>query len=176
MRRRSPARLLVAFLLALPAWYPTPETARASQLIDRNASQIELRVDSAGRALLRYRKDGRRREGSSQPQHSKPGSFDSPTSPASRPSSRSRATGPTAASITSSARSPTAANPVYGFRSTPTGVPLDSHGRNIYLDTLNSAYGPGWRRENSFLSHRPTGVFCYGLYRHGGRPPGAGER
>ena len=25
-------------------------------------------------------------------------------------------------------------------------------------------YGPGWRRENSFVSHNPTGVFCYGFY------------
>ena len=25
-------------------------------------------------------------------------------------------------------------------------------------------YGPGWRRENSFVPHNPTGVFCYGFY------------
>ena len=25
-------------------------------------------------------------------------------------------------------------------------------------------YGPGWRRENSFVSHNPTGAFCYGFY------------
>ena len=59
--------------------------------------------------------------------------------------------------------------PVHGFASTRTGVPLDSFGRNIYLDTYNSQYGPGWRRENSFLAHRPTGVFCYHLVSH--RPP-----
>ena len=35
---------------------------------------------------------------------------------------------------------------------------------SIYLDTYNSVYGPGWRRENSFVSHNPTGVFCYGFY------------
>lgn len=75
--------------------------------------------------------------------------------------------------------------PVYGFRASTKGVPADGFGRNIYLDTLNSAYGPGWRRENSFLAHRGTGVFCYGLYPHdpypgypavGRRPEGKGER
>ena len=65
---------------------------------------------------------------------------------------------------------------MHGFRATPSGVPLDSYGRNVYLDTFDSAYGPGWRRENSFLLHRGTSVFCYGLYRHGARPPGAGTR
>ena len=28
------------------------------------------------------------------------------------------------------------------------------------------AYGRGWRRENSFVTHKGTGVFCYGFYRH----------
>ena len=31
--------------------------------------------------------------------------------------------------------------PVYGFSTTPTGAPLDGWGRNLYLDTLDSAYG-----------------------------------
>ena len=66
--------------------------------------------------------------------------------------------------------------PVFGFRSTASGSPLDSFGRNIYLDTLDSAYGPGWHRENSFLTHRGTGAFCYGLYPHGDRPAGKGAR
>ena len=75
--------------------------------------------------------------------------------------------------------------PVYGWRSTAKGSPLDSYGRNIYLDTLNSAYGAGWRRENSFLSHKASGTFCYGFYPHdpypgypatGKRPEGKGER
>ena len=57
-------------------------------------------------------------------------------------------------------------NPVYGFGNTPFGAPTDSWGRNIYVDTFNSAYGPGWRRENSFLTHNPTGGFCYGFYTH----------
>ena len=54
--------------------------------------------------------------------------------------------------------------PVHGYKSTTAGVPLDPYGRNIYLDTYNSAYGPGWKRENSFLAHRPTGTFCYGFF------------
>jgi hypothetical protein len=56
--------------------------------------------------------------------------------------------------------------PVYGFRSTHYGAPTDGYGRLLYLDTHNSAYGPGWRRENSFLAHNPTGVFCYGFFKH----------
>jgi hypothetical protein len=54
--------------------------------------------------------------------------------------------------------------PVYGFKATRSGAPMDTYGRNVYLDTFNSRYGPGWRRENSFLTHNPTGIFCYGFY------------
>ncbi len=53
---------------------------------------------------------------------------------------------------------------VYGFGTTRYGAPTDGFGRLIYLDTHNSAYGSGWRRENSFVPHNPTGVFCYGFY------------
>jgi hypothetical protein len=66
--------------------------------------------------------------------------------------------------------------PIHGFASTPAGVPLDSFGRNLYLDTYNSAYGPGWHRENGFLSHVGTGGFCYGFYPHGSSRTGMGER
>jgi hypothetical protein len=66
--------------------------------------------------------------------------------------------------------------PVYGFSWKPTGEPLDDYGRNIYVDTLDSAYGKGWYRENGFLTHRPTGGFCYGFYPHGDRPSGRGTR
>jgi hypothetical protein len=54
--------------------------------------------------------------------------------------------------------------PVYGFGTTRFGAPTDGFGRLIYLDTFNSTYGPGWLRENSFVPHNPTGVFCYGFY------------
>jgi hypothetical protein len=69
--------------------------------------------------------------------------------------------------------------PVYGFGTSRYGAPTDGYGRLIYLDTHNSTYGQGWRRENSFVPHNPTGVFCYGFYRFdplkGGyqHPPGA---
>lgn len=74
--------------------------------------------------------------------------------------------------------------PVYGYSASPTGAPKDGFGRNIYFDTFDSAYGAGWRRENSFLTHRGTGVFCYGFYPHdpypgyppGRRPPGHGTK
>ena len=66
--------------------------------------------------------------------------------------------------------------PVHGFASTSVGNPLDSFGRNLYVDTFNSAYGLGWKRENSFLMHKGTGTFCYGFYPHGSRPVGHGEK
>src|SRR5205085_761730 len=70
--------------------------------------------------------------------------------------------------------------PVHGFASTTYGAPTDGYGRLIYLDTHDSAYGSGWKRENSFLPHKPTGVFCYGFFKPnagaGGykHPPGGG--
>jgi len=54
--------------------------------------------------------------------------------------------------------------PVYGRGTTRFGAPTDAYGRLVYLDTYNSRYGKGWRRENSFVTHRPTGVFCYEFY------------
>jgi hypothetical protein len=69
--------------------------------------------------------------------------------------------------------------PVYGFGTTSVGAPTDAFGRLIFLDTLNSTYGSGWRRENSFVPHNPSGVFCYGFFTFdptkGGyqHPPGA---
>jgi hypothetical protein len=54
--------------------------------------------------------------------------------------------------------------PIYGFHTTRTGAPTDGYGRLIFLDTYDSRYGPGWRRENSFVSHNPTGIWCYGFF------------
>jgi hypothetical protein len=51
--------------------------------------------------------------------------------------------------------------PVHGFRTSRQGARLDKYGRLVYVDTLRSRYAPGWRRENSFVTHRPTGTFCY---------------
>lgn len=66
--------------------------------------------------------------------------------------------------------------PVYGFKSEASGNPLDTFGRNLYVDTLDSAYGAGWKRENSFLTHTGTGAFCYSVNPHGARPSGKGTR
>jgi len=71
--------------------------------------------------------------------------------------------------------------PVHGFSTTPTGDPLDSYGRVIYIDAYDSAYGEGWRRENGFVARRPDGSFCYGFVPHrlpSGQtlPPGRGSR
>jgi hypothetical protein len=69
--------------------------------------------------------------------------------------------------------------PVYGFSYSPTHVPLDAYGRNVYVDTYNSAYGRGWKRENSKLTYGPNGQFCYtfqrSVTRWGVRPPGNGR-
>jgi hypothetical protein len=80
--------------------------------------------------------------------------------------------------------------PVHGFSATRRGNPTDGYGRLVYLDTFNSRYGRGWRRENAFLAHNPTGLFCYSFlprdptrgYPHPAgypstpRGPGNGER
>jgi hypothetical protein len=62
--------------------------------------------------------------------------------------------------------------PVYGFGSTGSGAPTDSFGRLVYMDTLNPPWRHGyrqlggWYRFNSFLTHRPNGDFCPGVYGH----------
>lgn len=65
---------------------------------------------------------------------------------------------------------------VYGFKSTPGGIPLDSFGRNVYVDTYDSAYGPGWSRENSFLTHKTGGSWCYSVNPHSSHPAGTGSQ
>jgi hypothetical protein len=67
-------------------------------------------------------------------------------------------------------------SPVFGFTSTLAGEPLDTFGRNIYVDTLDSVYGAAWKRENSFLTHTGTGVFCYSVNPHGSHPSGKGTQ
>jgi hypothetical protein len=65
--------------------------------------------------------------------------------------------------------------PMFGFHTTSFGAPTDNYGVLVYVDTLNSTYGPGWRRENSFVTHNPTGIFCYGFFPHASHPSGMGE-
>jgi hypothetical protein len=67
-------------------------------------------------------------------------------------------------------------SPVFGFKATAGGNPLDTFGRNIYVDTFDSSYGTGWKRENSFLTHTNTGVFCYSFNPHGSHPAGKGTK
>jgi hypothetical protein len=66
--------------------------------------------------------------------------------------------------------------PVFGFSATPGGAPRDAFGRNVYVDVFGSGLGPGWRRVNSFLTHRGSGAFCYGFFPVAGRPSAQGTR
>jgi hypothetical protein len=75
--------------------------------------------------------------------------------------------------------------PVHGFGSTNAGNPRDRYGRNVYIDTFNSVYGAGWRRESGILLHTPNGSFCHsfvaqkpfpGYPSQTTRPPAPGER
>ncbi len=61
-------------------------------------------------------------------------------------------------------------SPVFGFKSTSGGKPLDTFGRNVYLDSFGSDYAGGagtWMRVNSWLTHKSTGAWCYGISPHG---------
>jgi hypothetical protein len=69
---------------------------------------------------------------------------------------------------------------LYGFSATPAGAPTDSFGILIWVDTYDSEWGAGWRRINSFLTHRKMdGAFCDQLWpnRYGrSNSPGHGTR
>jgi hypothetical protein len=75
--------------------------------------------------------------------------------------------------------------PVHGFHTVKgTGAPQDRYGRSLYIDTFDSAYGSGWKRETSIVFRNPTGVFCYSFWpTHDvslpgkpARPAGSGSR
>ena len=53
---------------------------------------------------------------------------------------------------------------VHGFHTTANGEPTDSYGRSLYIDTYDSAYGPGWERETSIVFRKPSGSFCYSFW------------
>ena len=73
---------------------------------------------------------------------------------------------------------------VHGFGTTSSGAPTDRYGRGLYIDTLDSAYGSGWKRETSIVFRNPSGSFCYSFYPtndsslpgHPSRPAGNGSR
>ncbi|MGA0122731.1 MAG: hypothetical protein ACO3KD_06975, partial [Gaiellales bacterium] len=48
------------------------------------------------------------------------------------------------------------------------GAPTTVYGRNVYIDTLDSDYGPGWRRIMGVLTQPPNGTFCYEIAKKGG--------
>ena len=77
-------------------------------------------------------------------------------------------------------------NPVFGFGIGRDGAPNDRYGRSLYIDTLDSAYGAGWKRETSISFRRGSGAFCYSFwpthdntlpgYPDNPRPAGQGKR
>ena len=42
---------------------------------------------------------------------------------------------------------------VHGFR-TPSATRRDPYARFVYIDTFNSVYGPGWKRDTGIVTHR----------------------
>jgi hypothetical protein len=70
--------------------------------------------------------------------------------------------------------------PVHGFKGSAAG-----YGRYFYIDTFNSAWGPGWKRAAAKSTHNPNGGFCFtfvpdrpppGYPNRAVRPAGNGER
>ena len=263
MRRPVALSIVVVSSLALAG------SASASQLIDRNAGNVKLKVSRDGKAMLTYRARGRRWDvlawgalnarhpttarkqvqfrldraggwgtfgrklgfgnacrpydgpqlvhvvqparrqtartglssagvGRSRTSASRPGCASSAsgrstshTGPARWPSSRDRPTGRGAAGYHHIfGRLTYLGRPVHGYKTNQFGARKDKYGRLVYLDTFGSKHGPGWRRENSFVTHKATGVFCYNFrarnpleggyahpprYRGGLRGPGNGE-
>ena len=49
---------------------------------------------------------------------------------------------------------------VHGFR-TPSATRRDPYARFVYIDTFNSVYGPGWKRDTGIVTHPRNGAFCY---------------
>jgi hypothetical protein len=74
--------------------------------------------------------------------------------------------------------------PVHGFR-TPSDRTTDRYARFVYVDTFNSVYGPGWKRDTGIVTHKRNGAFCYSFVAQAPPPgypsrtprgPGNGER
>jgi hypothetical protein len=61
--------------------------------------------------------------------------------------------------------------PVHGFK-TPSRHQSDLNARYVYVDTFNSAYGPGWKRDGAKVTHNPNGGFCYSFAPLVKPPPG----
>ena len=74
--------------------------------------------------------------------------------------------------------------PVYGVR-TPSASRPEPYARFVYIDTYNSIYGSGWRRDTGIVTHVRNGAFCYSFVPQTPPPgyptaelrgPGNGER
>jgi hypothetical protein len=50
--------------------------------------------------------------------------------------------------------------PVFGTRS-PSATVSDTWARNIYIDSYDSDYGPGWKHDTAISTHPGSGGFCY---------------
>jgi hypothetical protein len=61
--------------------------------------------------------------------------------------------------------------PVHGFK-TPNRSRTDPYARYVYIDTFNSAYGPGWKRDGAKVTRRGSGGFCYSFAPLAAPPPG----
>lgn len=61
--------------------------------------------------------------------------------------------------------------PVHGFK-TPRRGQSDRNARYVYIDTFNSAYGPGWKRDGAKVTHLGSGGFCYTFAPLAAAPPG----
>ena len=51
-------------------------------------------------------------------------------------------------------------HPVFGFR-TPSPRRRDPFARFFYFDTLDSAFGAGWKHDTGIVAHSRNGAFCY---------------
>jgi hypothetical protein len=50
--------------------------------------------------------------------------------------------------------------PVHGWK-TPSPTVRGAYARYFYIDTFNSAWGPGWKRAAAKVTHKPNGGFCF---------------
>lgn len=185
MRRGLPviALLLIAAFAAGPAF--------GSAIIGHDVSHARLTIDRSGRAHVTYRVGGRTKVLTAW------GAINAraPSRGVGQVEFRIRYgqrgngvclpyDGPPLAWMLAARKAPDGSYPyrgrgVYGFSATGHGAPLDSYGRNVYVDTFDSRYGKGWHRENSFLTHhrgKTLGDFCYGFFPHGSHPPGQGTK
>ena len=162
---------------------PLPPLRRAEARLARGRLQGARRLLLGAAALAAAAADARHPP--------VPAGAGAPTSSTSRtgrgrcPCSRCRRTGRTAAGGRGcSAGSPTSASPptASGRRRREQ---RDAYARFFYVDTFDSAFGPGWRHDAGKVAHSRNGAFCYsfvpqwtpaGYPVHVLRPPGNGKR